>query len=474
MNYLKPLSWFALAMLMLPFVSCDNEPIPQGLIPTDDPFVAEPGQFLAMIDGVQFVSDSTWAVRTPDGTLRIEAYVFATQEKMTMTIENSLTSSTFNLVSGPGSLNGVVYSDSTNVDNPFTTEFLLGAIGTVNITALTNATIVNPGTTDGNFTFTGVRAVRDDQGNIILDPDGQPIVETIDVTEGNFRAIRFMTGPLNDDDGNGNGDPSEQFFARTNGAEFVDTSVAVTNSLISDVPMLTILAEDAAGATIRIDIPEESGAGTYDLQSLSNGTQFIGLYQDGGLGASLTSNPGTLEITEFNSDTGRISGTFSFTATDPLNNDPTVVEITGGEFSLTYEPTVDNSQPPLMADVDGETYIPEDLQVATSTFIGVEVITIATTLENRSLNITFPASLEVGSYAMSTNLVTGNEIVGSYIPDSGNTEIFTSDPGTFEITAIDLENGIMEGTFSFSAVDQSGTDPTVFEITNGVFTIDIP
>ena len=75
---------------------------------------------------------------------------------------------------------------------------------------------------------------------------------------------------------------------------------------------------------------------------------------------------------------------------------------------------------------------------------------------------------------MSTNLVTGNEVVGSYVPNTTNPVLFTSDPGTFEITLYDTVEGIIEGTFSFSAVDQSGGDPTVFNITNGVFDVELP
>ena len=46
------------------------------------------------------------------------------------------------------------------------------------------------------------------------------------------------------------------------------------------------------------------------------------------------SNPGALIIDSYDQETGDISARFNFTATNPDGVDPTVIQITEGEFNL--------------------------------------------------------------------------------------------------------------------------------------------
>ncbi|HBL78436.1 MAG TPA: hypothetical protein DDZ79_00045, partial [Aequorivita sp.] len=63
---------------------------------------------------------------------------------------------------------------------------------------------------------------------------------------------------------------------------------------------------------------------------------------------------------------------------------------------------------------------------------------------------------------------------GTYTPEIGTSITYVSSPGTIVITNYDLANGIIEGLFNFSAVDATGQDPTVYQITGGEFLAVLP
>jgi hypothetical protein len=49
---------------------------------------------------------------------------------------------------------------------------------------------------------------------------------------------------------------------------------------------------------------------------------------------------------------------------------------------------------------------------------------------------------------------------------------YISSPGTLTILDYDVEASIIEGTFSYSAIDQTNQDPTVYEVTEGEFILE--
>ncbi|HBR53441.1 MAG TPA: hypothetical protein DEA82_04345, partial [Flavobacteriaceae bacterium] len=125
------------------------------------------------------------------------------------------------------------------------------------------------------------------------------------------------------------------------------------------------------------------------------------------------------------------------------------------------------------AEVDGNLFDPEIAMATQDTFEGVSIVRISANIGNRVMEIVFPASIGAGTYGMSPMLVTGSEVVGSYNPDVVNVSAFTSDPGTLEIISFDVATGVIEGTFSFSAKDPTNEDPTVYEVTNGEFLVEL-
>jgi len=92
---------------------------------------------------------------------------------------------------------------------------------------------------------------------------------------------------------------------------------------------------------------------------------------------------------------------------------------------------------------------------------------------NESLTLSFPANITPGTYTMEVSNPTGNEVIGLYNPDVGNSIVYASNPGTLVITGFDTFSNVIEGTFNFTGVDPAGNDLTTFEVTDGVFLLDL-
>ena len=211
------------------------------------------------------------------------------------------------------------------------------------------------------------------------------------------------------------------------------------------------------------------------MESILDGPVLLATYNGGTGGQTLTSNPGTITITEFGDVTGRLTATFSFTGTDPIDSsNPDMVAITEGSFSVDFieEPPVTNM---FTANIDEVAYTPETIVIDEIPVSGTTVVTITTQNEttNESLTISFPANIVPGTYEMVVDNPTGNEVLGQYNPDVGNSIVFASSPGTLVITGFDTFSNVIEGTFNFTGIDPAGNDATTFEITDGAFLLDL-
>lgn len=453
-----------LALLAFQFLSCENEPL-TGEFVQQEQNDAEEGQFKAQIEGEEFIASVASATLTTDNQLVITGSKPG-GEKIVLAVVDAAVGS-FDLSLGGANQNAASYFDGSMNTLPYISADAMGGYGLLNITALDASTE----TVTGTFSFVGFRIKVDGDGNPITDGNGNPVLEEIAVTNGAFNAIPYII----DDTGGGGtgGNPENEFFAKVDGVDFVADSIFVSEPIVSDVHMISIKANSNTGAQMRIDVPRSLGVGTFNMVRISDGTQLIGVYNAGNGAENLTSNPGTITISEFDLELGILKATFAFTATDPLNQLPDVVEITEGSFTVYFE-GVPGANNVFIANIDGVAYNPEDIAIATDVFNQYPTITITTTLGDQKMVLTFPATLTEGSFEMSTEVVVGDEIVGSFTPLVGTSITYVSDPGTLAITNYDLENGIIEGTFNFSAVDATGQDPTVYQITGGEFLAVLP
>jgi hypothetical protein len=463
MKILKYAQWIFMLSIVLLQTSCVNEPLEGDFPQVDGSITIDEGEFRANVGIGIFSTDLASGVLSDTNLLTITGTVIETGESIILTLENPGVG-TFNITAGLGTQNSGVYIQ-TNPENPFVSDGTFGVFGQLNITDFDtqNATV------SGTFSFTGVRVVLDVDGNPVLDSNGQPTFETEEITNGIFNKI-----PYTSEEQGGGGTPiTDEFFAKVDGVNFDAESITTSLNTIAGVSVVKIVAVNELGEIIRIDIPEDTGVGTYAMESLSDGTKLISLFNPATIGENLTSNPGTINITKFNTFTGIIEATFEFTATDPLELDPTLAEITEGSFEVDYISSPGDTVTSFTAFIDGQFFGPDSIFVGESVFNGVSRFNITAIISDtgQKMGLFFPTDIEIGTYEMTSNLINGSEKFCQYTPEIGVTTTYISSPGTLTILDYNQDAGFIEGTFTYSAIDLTNPDQ-VYEITEGEFTLE--
>ena len=464
MKKFQLVKWILALSIIINFTSCENEPL-EGEFPQEGDLInVGEGGFRADVGINSFTADVATGNLTSTNVFSITGEIIETGEKIVLIIENPGIG-TFNITAGLGTDNSGSYFE-TDTANPYVSFGAFGASGQLNITEFDTQNFKVTGT----FNFTGVRIAVDENGVPILDSNGDPIIETEEITNGMFNKISFTT----EDEGGGGTPINDVFFAKVDGIDFDAESVTTTLNEVAGVPVVKIVAVNELGEIMRIDIPEDTGLGTFDMESLSDGTKLISLYNPASIGENLTSNPGTITITKFNTFTGIIEATFSFTATDPLGVDPTVAEITEGSFEVDYISSPGDTVTSFTSMIDGEFFGPDSIFVGESVFNGVTRfnITAIVSTTGQKMGLFFPSDIEVGTYELTTNLIDGSEKFMQYTPEIGVSMTYISSPGTLTILDYDVEARIIEGTFTYSAIDLTSQDPAVYEVTEGEFTLE--
>jgi len=465
MKKIQLLNWIFIAFIALQFTACDNEPL-EGEFPQEgDSSVIDEGAFIADVGNFSFTADTASGILSLNNTLTITGTITETGERIELVVENPHVG-TLNLVAGLGTDNSASYFETAESSNPYISSAIYGAVGEL---VITEYDIQNFKIT-GSFNFTGIRVALDTEGNPIIDGQGNPTLETDEITHGAFNKINYTT----EDQGGGGVPISDTFFAKVDGVDFIPDAITTTLSDVFGVPVVKIVAVNETGQVMRLDIPEDLGVGTFAMESLSDGTKLIGVYNPATGGENLTSNPGTITITKFNTLSGIIEAIFSFTATDPIGADSTVAEITEGDFAVDYISSPGDLISNFTAEVDGILLNPDSINIGESIFNGVSRfnITVINSDTGERMGIFFPRDIEVGTYDLTTSLIDGSEKFGQYTPEFGVSPTFISNPGTLTILNYDTEAGTIEGTFSFTGTDQLNQDPTVYEITNGEFSLE--
>ncbi len=466
MKKVQLFNWLLIALIAIQFTSCENEPL-EGEFPQDEDVInVEEGGFIATIEGSGFIAETASGTMSSDNLLILTG-VTTSGETIILTVEQAAVG-VYDITAGLGNQNSGLYSNDDIT--PYISVGAFGGSGTINITELDEVGL----TVTGTFSFTGIRMAVDGDGNPILDGDGNPVIELIEVTSGEFNKIVYVF-----DDNGGETPIEDDFFAKVDGVDFIPESITTSLNEYAGISVVKIVAVNSEGAIMRIDIPEDLGLGTFTMEALSDGTKLISLYNSNTGGENLTSNPGTITITKFNTFTGIIEATFSFTATDPINMDPTVNEITEGAFEVDYIVTPGDTVTNFTAEVDGSFFNPDSIAITETSFNGISrfsITVIQTDVEtgiNQKMGLFFPTNIEVGTYEMTNLLIDGTEVFAQYSPDFGNSVIFRSNPGILTIVDYDEAAGIIEGTFSFTAVDILNQDPAIYEVTNGEFTLEL-
>lgn len=275
-----------------------------------------------------------------------------------------------------------------------------------------------------------------------------------------FSLIAFLSlltvGCNKDDDSNGAADG--ELAAKVDGDEF-KASTHVGATFYNGFFRITAM-NDSTGETIIISVSNAS-EGTFDLgpdpylyndaeYTTPGGPNYSSGYEGGN---------GKINITSLNVENETASGTFSFTAVAGSES----VEVTKGEFNNLVLLT----EVPLSADVDGEAFNPI---IVTSSLSQSKIFIIALNGNGERLSMEFPSDITIGNYEFGTS----SNYKGLYYPNMGGSSGYLSESGTLAITSVDMNAGIVEGTFSFSAKRRGSNDPDVtYEITAGSFSAEI-
>lgn len=480
MKKLQLLNWMLIAFLALQFTSCTNEPL-EGEFPQQDTSgEIVPGSFTALVNDVAFTAAFTTASVNVDGDFTITGV--SSNNTAILLTASPLANGSYDLTLNPtNNDNGASYFDVQSETFPFLTLGDIGGGGTLTITNYNETDLIISGT----FNFIAARAALDADGEPITDANGDVIIQNASITQGVFTDIQmtFDENPGGGDPGGGGGseDPVDvdQFFALVNGQEHEDQVLTTTLNTVGNDMVFKVEAQTATGSMMRIDIPFDMGIGTFDMEDgISDGTKLIGIYNPNIGGENLSSNPGSITFTEFDTQNGVIVASFSFTARDPLGEDPSVYQVTQGSFIVYFEGTEPPALMPFKAVIDGADFEPsgvnDTLEITDQEVNGMNVTFITATLENgRTMKIGFPSdTITPGVYPMSTDLENGDQTIGLYTREGSSIE-FVSNPGVLTIESYDQETGDISATFSFTAVNPDGVDPTVIQITEGVFNLNL-
>lgn len=449
------LSVLILSFLAIQFVSCekDDDSTSGFDLPISD------GEFRAKINGSTFLASETEAVL--DSAKLVLAGTKANGEEIRIIVANP-TEGTFPLSEANTT---ATYQDGG------------GTLPYVSIEGEITIDVLNPedSLVSGKFNFKAVRFLLNDNGMPVMGDDGMPQTEDINVTDGGFQLTNLVEVTGGNNGGIG-GDPIEpepehEFMARIDGTNFNPHRVLLSETTVGGVSMFKIEAFSLR-EMIRIDVPRNLGLGTHEMVNMSDGTKLIGIYRALN-GVGLSSNLGELTITQVNLEEGFLTATFKFTANDPLDRTNDEVNITNGTFTIYFE-GVHGGNNILSAKVDGVDYNPNAVVLEKDVVNQYPVVRMKTNVDDQELTIQFPETIRVGTYTMTNEVQVGNEVMGIYTPIVNTTISYYSLEGTFTVTELDRQTGIVEGTFEFTATDRTGQDETVYEITDGTFNIILP
>lgn len=487
MKKIRSLNYLCIAIFSLLFIACEDEPLEGNFpLPDGEEVDLQPGSFTATVDQVNFTAIVSSATLTENGILTITGSGQGTGDLITMTVENG-GEGLFNLNPEDGTVNAGMYINLLQPNNPYNTTFDTGS------GELVVSQIDVPGLTiTGAFNFNANRVRLDANGNPVMDSAGNVIREEIVIENGVFLAIPLtLIGDADPDDPDGDPDNGEEamdnIFEATvdvstgmGARDFEATTVSSELAMITDLNIIRIMATNANGEMIRLDIPEDLGIGTFmitdQVNAISDGTQLFGIYNEGNGMPNLTSNSGTVTITSISTQTGRIEGTFNFMGDDPLDQVDDTVSVTNGSFTIFYTPDPNNAQASFNCDVDTIPYTSTQITNETTLFgpDNIELVKITATDGVQQITITFPkATTTAGNFVFSPETIDATEYVATYIPDTTVMDpiTFTSSAGVITFNSYNENTGAIEGAYFFTATDPTMTDATVHEITNGTFTL---
>lgn len=285
----------------------------------------------------------------------------------------------------------------------------------------------------------------------------------------------IITNPDVTVDPNDPNNPNPQqgvFSVDFDGQTFVAESVSATvlddvmniNGLRNNNNELVVLTINGSGTgTYQLGVsfgnPPLTNGAVYTEQNNTSGVSWISAVQGG------TESQGEIIVTEIDDVNNTISGTFSFTGTNPTLMESK--EFTNGVFTnITYTTDISTTNNnTFFAKVDGVEFEENLLEGTLTSLAGTEILTITATKNNlESIGFFLPADIATGTHTFSTF----SQPSGQY--NIGTTSSNVAD-GTITISNHNTTDKIIEGTFEFTAAPLTGGGQT-YSITEGEFYIE--
>jgi hypothetical protein len=246
--------------------------------------------------------------------------------------------------------------------------------------------------------------------------------------------------------------------------------------MVGSDEVVKLTATTATLERMEFFIPMQLGVGTYDFEPIFNGSNLTVAYTDSQGTEALTSMSGSITFEEYGNITGKLSASFAFTGTDPIGMNEQEVMVTEGTFVMDYRPDSTLADNTLIAEVDGSSFVATSVEVLLdpsfdTTYIQLTGIDAET---NSSIALSFPIDIMPGTYDLTASIEVGEESVGLYNPNIDEAQLYYSTPGQLTISSYQYSDGVVEGTFSFTAVDPNGVNLEEYLVELGVFTLTIP
>ena len=452
------------------FSACEDEPLTGNFV-TDEQ-VNDTSVFSASINGEGFSASTTTGQLINGVLLMTGTDYFGNIISIVIT---NIGTCTFDLTQ---EINPTSFILEAPTEAPFEVLSSLGGAGTAVIQTYDQENQ----TVSGIFSFTAIREISDGAGGTIT--------ESVVVTNGVFTDIPFTlvdgslepydcdnggVDPGDDPGDSGIVDPDSSFFALVDGEEFIDETFVAEILMVGSDKVVKLTATAPTLERMEFFIPMGLSVGTYEFDPIFNGSNLTVAYTDSQGTEALTSMSGSVTFEEYGNITGKLSATFAFTATDPIGINEGEVLVTEGAFVMDYRPDATLADNTLNAEVDGGNFVATSVEILLDPSYDTTYVQL-TALDadsNRSIALSFPIDVMPGTYNMATSIETGVEIVGLYNPDIENAQLYYSSPGQLTITSYQYSDGVIEGQFSFTALDPNGFYLEEYSIDMGVFTLTI-
>lgn len=310
MKKIKFLTYFALIFSAFTFTSCDNEPIdPAVVIGGENPGTNPntPAVFKADFNGQTYTTSTVIAELTDEG---ITIVATKPSGEMFAFVVNSTATGTY-----PANQNLLSYTPANSEYGYWSIDVAGGVITDTGSITITSINTVNH-TISGTFNFTGYWTDTADEN----------APAPINFTNGVFTNIAYQGSIPNPNPGD-----EDTFFAKVDGAEFVENVIDVAQVSSEGFPdRISIVASKTSGERIGLLIDQDLEEGTYEITGPLTEDFVSATYINNGLQSAQS---GSVTITSKTAT--RITGTFQFFAENFAETESS--EITEGTFDVEYE-----------------------------------------------------------------------------------------------------------------------------------------